>query len=228
MVAAAIISPLSDSERGELAKLEAVIASGIQTYWSVAEALRMIRENGLYRENYSTFKDYCLKRWQFDPSRARQLINGLSAAEEFESVTGVTLPNEYAARAFGRVEEELRPIVALSVAATAKATNKPPTSGMIERQAEIYRSAAAYGAVAVNGEDTPITAALSDEEHEAHARRVQRLVEDNENEDAAYGITFTVDAQNMKLIAALENIPDWLTGHVEIVIRKRKVKKSHE
>ena len=84
-----------------LAECERVIERGLKTFIEVGHALAQIREERLYREAHPTFEDYCRDRWEFDASRARQLI---SAAK---TVTVVTVGGQPAPIS-ERVARELR------------------------------------------------------------------------------------------------------------------------
>jgi hypothetical protein len=84
-----------------LAECERVIERGLKTFIEVGEALAQIRDERLYRETHATFEEYCRERWDFDASRARQLI---SAAR---TVTLVTVGGQ-PAPASERVVRELR------------------------------------------------------------------------------------------------------------------------
>ncbi len=84
-----------------LAECERVIERGLKTFIEVGHALARIRQERLYRETHTTFEDYCRDRWEFDPSRARQLI---SAAK---TVTVVTVGGQPAPIS-ERVARELR------------------------------------------------------------------------------------------------------------------------
>ena len=84
-----------------LAECERVIERGLKTFIEVGDALALIREERLYRDTHATFEEYCRGRWDFDSSRARQLI---SAAK---TVTLVTVGGQ-PAPASERVVRELR------------------------------------------------------------------------------------------------------------------------
>jgi hypothetical protein len=94
------MTDLTVSERARLEGLEAVIENGLRTFIEVGQALSGIREERLYRATHGTFEDYCRERWDFNDSRARQLIAG---AETVTTVTGAGLP----APASERVAREL-------------------------------------------------------------------------------------------------------------------------
>jgi hypothetical protein len=72
---------LTTTETGRLKELEAVIERGRQTFIDVGYALAEIREANLYRQNYSTFEDYCCDRWEFSRSYAHRLSEALGIVE---------------------------------------------------------------------------------------------------------------------------------------------------
>jgi hypothetical protein len=84
-----------------LAECERVIERGLKTFIEVGDALARIRDKRLYRDTHRTFEGYCRARWDFDASRARQLI---SAAK---TVTLVTVGGQPAPIS-ERVARELR------------------------------------------------------------------------------------------------------------------------
>ena len=69
-----------------LAELEIVVGQGLGTFIEVGTALMEIRDSRLYKELHPTFEEYCVERWGFTASRARQMIAAVKA------VTGVTSP----------------------------------------------------------------------------------------------------------------------------------------
>lgn len=85
---------LGTAEQADLARCEAAIARGLQTFIEVGEALAEIREKRLYRAAFGTFEDYCREKWGIGASRARQIIGAAAVAGTIESVTAVTPANE--------------------------------------------------------------------------------------------------------------------------------------
>ena len=57
-------------QRGRLAELEAIVERGQKTFLEVGRALREIRDGRLYKKNYSTFEEYCQRRWGMGRSAA--------------------------------------------------------------------------------------------------------------------------------------------------------------
>lgn len=76
------LGSLTASERQDLEHYEAIIQNGLKTFWEVGHALSEIRDKRLYLERYSTFKEYCDKKWGFSDRRARQLISSAEVVDD--------------------------------------------------------------------------------------------------------------------------------------------------
>jgi hypothetical protein len=63
------------NQRTRLAELEATIERGLTTFVAVGLALTEIQEKQLYRGDFETFEEYCLKRWAIKRAHAYRLIN---------------------------------------------------------------------------------------------------------------------------------------------------------
>lgn len=96
-------SALTTTEAQQLAQYEAVIEHGIQTFVEVGLALLAVREARLYREQYSTFEEYCQSRWGW----TRRHTNRLIASAEVTTNLGPIGPN------LPVTESQARPLVAL-------------------------------------------------------------------------------------------------------------------
>lgn len=92
----------------ELERLEGIIRRNLQSFYEVGRALMEIRDSGLYRDvlGFDTFEAYCRERWDFNSSRARQLIMSVEAIENVKSVTTVTPNNERQTRPLARLEPD--------------------------------------------------------------------------------------------------------------------------
>src|SRR5258708_39946191 len=75
------IETIKETEVCALADCEKVIQQGLGTFLEVGEALLMIREGRLHREHYSTFEEYCRKRWQMGRSYACRLTDAAGVAK---------------------------------------------------------------------------------------------------------------------------------------------------
>jgi hypothetical protein len=80
--------------KNELLTLEAaeeVIEKHQKTFLQVGSALMAIRDGRLYRQDYKTFEEYVSARWNWKKSRAYQLIEAASVAENVHNC-GQKLP----------------------------------------------------------------------------------------------------------------------------------------
>jgi len=96
--------------RTRLTELEAVIKQGMQTFMEVGSALMEIRDKHLYREEgFTTFEDYCHKRWNWSRRHANRQIK----AAKIAAVAGPRGPkNEKQVRELaGLKPEEIKQVV---------------------------------------------------------------------------------------------------------------------
>lgn len=91
----------------ELERLEGIIQKNIGAFYEVGRALIQIRDDELYRDvlGYATFDEYCHERWDFNSSRARQLISATETVDNIKSVTPRNAPS---------CEFHARPLMALN------------------------------------------------------------------------------------------------------------------
>ena len=82
---------LSPTERDQLTQAEEQIQSGLNTFITIGQQLVLIRENKLYRENYNTFEDYMLGRWNIKKSTGYDYINGYKFASQLQESTTVDI-----------------------------------------------------------------------------------------------------------------------------------------
>lgn len=132
-------APLSEIEQSELVSCEQVIEAGLQTFYEVGSALASIRDNRLYRSEYSTYEEYCEKRWGITKTHANRQIN---AAQVITNLTpmGVILPaNERQARPLAGLQPNQQKQV-MEQAAEAAPDGKP-TTATIEKAAQQIKAA---------------------------------------------------------------------------------------
>ncbi len=96
---------LNSMEAAELIESETVIGKGLKTFIEVGARLVSIRDKRLYRYKYSTFEDYCEKRWGMTGRRARQLSDASRVIENL----GTFVPKP-------KTESQARPLTALPAA----------------------------------------------------------------------------------------------------------------
>jgi hypothetical protein len=133
--ATAGITPLTASERAELAALEEVIEAGQQSFVQVGLALASIRDGKLYRETHSTFEEYVKERFHVQRRRAYQLMDAAVVAGNVYHGTQDAPLNERQARALGKVKPDQQAAVLDKAKSSAKAEGKPLTAKHIESAA---------------------------------------------------------------------------------------------
>ena len=141
------ISPgrLSLGERRLLKRCEKIIVRGAAQFIQVGLALRQIRDQKLYREEFRTFEAYCLEKFSFGRAHGYRLIADVAAMLELQDLApmGDKFPlNEGQARELARVPLEMR-VPVMEMAAEL--------AGGEELTAKIIREAAGQlGAVSGN------------------------------------------------------------------------------
>ena len=73
--------PLNCEERIRLAQLETLIEGSLEKFLLAGRALLEIKTRRLYRQEYSTFQDYCMKRWAISERRGLDLVRSTAVAE---------------------------------------------------------------------------------------------------------------------------------------------------
>lgn len=119
---------LSRVESAKLENLEIVIAAGLETTISVGLALRQIRDERLYRDEYDTFDEYMLRRWNRSKQRASQLIAYAETREELSTVVDATDMPERHTRELIKADKEQWPEIVEEVKAKAESEERKPTS----------------------------------------------------------------------------------------------------
>ena len=90
-------------ESQELTQLETKINEGLKTFMDVGASLLRIRDARLYRHDYSTFEEYCQKRWGMQRNYANKMI----AASEVIQNLGTIVP------ILPTTESQVRPLTKL-------------------------------------------------------------------------------------------------------------------
>lgn len=124
---------LTAPERSDLRRLEKVIEVGVETFVSVGEALKQIRDQKLYREKWKTFESYCSDRFDFKRSYAHRLIE---AVEVKMLPMGNKIKNERQAREVAKAPPKQRNAVVKAAEKIAKETGKTMTAKAIAEARE--------------------------------------------------------------------------------------------
>ncbi len=129
---------LRQDEKVELERYEAIIETGLNTFFKVGEALNLIKSKRLYRQEYSSFEEYCQKRWDFGRHRANQLIE---ASQVYNNLLTNGIPN------LPTNERQTRPATKLTPAqqaeawqqATDQSSDSQPTAKDVEEAAAQFK-----------------------------------------------------------------------------------------
>ena len=96
------VRPLSKQELDDFENYEAAVDEGLPKFLAVGEALYLIRQRKLYRTQYSTFAEYCEKRFGLSRQNAYLQIAAAEVTENLSS-NGLQIPA-------GTTERVLRPL----------------------------------------------------------------------------------------------------------------------
>ena len=126
---------LNAIETNSLQEHESVIGAYVTGFYDVGKALAAIRDERLYRAEYSTFEQYLFRRWDMERAYAYRLISAAEVIDDL-SPTGNKLPeNERQARPLtGLTSEERREAWAMIL----ESIEGPITAAAIEDLVEHY------------------------------------------------------------------------------------------
>jgi len=111
----------------KLTRLETTIANGMETFIDVGNALKQIRDEGLYRDGYQTFQEYVKERWGWDKTYAYRLIK--VAEVDAALPMGDSKPtNERQFREVAKAPADKQAAVVEAAAAKAEAEDRKPTA----------------------------------------------------------------------------------------------------
>lgn len=130
--------PLSFTERMKLKACEENIQQALEAGAAAEQALIEIREKRLYREQYSTFEEYCEKRWKKGGRRIRQLMDFAEVKADIVQAGAASLPvNERQARALKQLPSGQRPQAwgeAVSTAGPGKQPTGKQVAAVVDRK----------------------------------------------------------------------------------------------
>src|ERR1044071_4888797 len=129
---------LTTAKRNELMRKERIVEEGVGQMRTCDEALRTIRDKRLYRGEFETFKDSCLKKWGKQRSTVYMLLQAWDAKEEMSNALDTDKPlqtlakatSEKAFRALAKVPKRSRKRDFKE--AVKKTNGKPPTENAMK------------------------------------------------------------------------------------------------
>lgn len=123
-----------DRVTDELHQHEAIIERGLKTFVEVGSALMDIRDARLYRNEYSTFEDYCQERWNLNRKRAYDLMSASQTVKSLSPIGDTPIP---ATESQARELSGLEPDVAAEVMQTASAAGKVTAQTIREAREQV-------------------------------------------------------------------------------------------
>lgn len=130
---------LTKDEVSEFKRLKKVVKDGLSTFVDVGTALKVIRDEQLYREHYKTFEAFCKVEYDLPRSHAYRLIDSSKVVENLSPIGGQILTSERQVRALAPLPQEQQVAVWKQVVeqAPTNSSGEPKISGaFIERIVE--------------------------------------------------------------------------------------------
>lgn len=135
-----------------LAECESKIYNGIKGFYEAGKALIEIRDDKLFSDcGFSSFEEYCLKKWKFSRQQAYRLMDAYSVVKDLEEHTSPigdteepidfkALPfTESQARPLTKIKDpEIRAKVWQEVTEEAEQENKEVTAKAVEQKVKEY------------------------------------------------------------------------------------------
>lgn len=132
------LAELTLAEQHDLAGLEQRIERGFAVFVDVGTALMEIRDRRLYRQQYSTFEEYCRVRWGLKRQRAYELMDAAGVVQNLSENFRHLPTRESHAAALAPLEPEVQR--ELWQRAVESAPNGKLTAAHVKQVVEAYRT----------------------------------------------------------------------------------------
>ena len=93
-------------EKNELQQCESIIEEGLKSFIDVGGALLKIRDSKLYRQDFSTFEEYCRDKWGMSRIHAHRMIEAVNVTNNLLPIGNKLPENESQARPLTVLEPE--------------------------------------------------------------------------------------------------------------------------
>lgn len=115
------------------AALEKIIGDGIQTFRAVGEALSEVKNGKLYADEFETFEEYLLEKWQIGRTRGYQLMEAAGAARNVSKYFDT--PNETVAREIAKAgpKTQIKVAKVLAKVSTEKRVTAPVARAVVQQ-----------------------------------------------------------------------------------------------
>jgi len=128
---------LSAAEQTQYRAAEKIISREFSSDVDVGEALTKVRDNKLYRAEYSTFEQYVQRRWKMARSHPYRLIDAARVTHVLAPVGGIQPISESQVRALTTLTDE--DVIRAWQAAVIAANGQSPTAGAVAKAAAVYK-----------------------------------------------------------------------------------------
>lgn len=183
-----------------LVECEAVIERGLKSFVEVGQALARIRDERLYKAEFTTFEEYCRTRWGFNRDGGTRLIRASEIHVQLDALRAPTPATESQARELSGLE----PGEAQEVMQAAhEATNGKITAKAIKQAREEYESE----------EEPQYPVQPVDEQHFARVNAADRQIHELLNEFISSRHALNPDQQELA-VSMLQSIRA-ATIHIE-------------
>lgn len=140
---------LSKTGQRMLAEKEAVIENGLAGFLAIGKALRGIRDERLYRENFDNFETYLSGRWGMSRARAYQLMEALDLSTIVDNAGALPLANEGQLRALAPIKNNVTAVRGVIEAAQADGDT---SARNLSKYVKDFQNAHTQGATGDEGE----------------------------------------------------------------------------
>jgi hypothetical protein len=131
-----VIDVLNVVERRSLESLEKVIEGGVESFLATGSALKEIRDQRLYREDFKSFDAYVKSRWCFQRDYADKLIDSSETKQKVHTMVGTfgadKIQNERQLRELKSVPDEA---LAEVIAKAAEIAGDAPLTAKVLKEA---------------------------------------------------------------------------------------------
>ncbi len=90
--AAPVGEKLSKEESTQLTGFETTYSENRRSWWVAMTALKSIHDLRLYRQDYSTFQDYCMGRWDFNRAHGNRWVKAVGVYQALKNAAAENSP----------------------------------------------------------------------------------------------------------------------------------------
>lgn len=129
---------LTRLEKSRLSECEAVIKKSMNSFYDMGEALKEIRESRLYKNEFSSFEDYCSAKWAMKRDYADRVINSAITIDNLTPM-GVVPDSERQTRPLTKLKDpQIQQQAWAQVVKESEETHEPITAKKVEAVVKQY------------------------------------------------------------------------------------------